>query len=131
ASSANTAVFGQSVPFTATVTAPGGIPTGIITFLDGSTTLGSAQLLGGTATLTTSSLAVGSHALTAVYTGDGNFNGSSSPVLVETVSKRATSVALVTSALSVTAGQALTFSGRVRPQAPAAGAGPRTVRFSD
>ncbi len=45
-SSSNSLIAGQSVTFTATVTAnsPGsGIPTGIVSFLDGSTTLGTAR----------------------------------------------------------------------------------------
>ena len=49
-SSANPAVFGQSVTFTATVTAIAptpGTPTGIVTFLDGTTSLGSAILTNG------------------------------------------------------------------------------------
>src|SRR5439155_1247692 len=70
ASSANPAVFGQSVTFTATVTATSGTPTGTVTFLDGSTTLGSAPLTKGVATLTPPSLSVGSHTLTAVFSGD-------------------------------------------------------------
>src|SRR5262249_17638873 len=47
ASSANPSVFGQSVTFTATVsaTAPGaGMPTGTVTFKDGATTLGTGTL---------------------------------------------------------------------------------------
>jgi hypothetical protein len=35
-------------------------------------------LSGGVATLNLASLAVGSHSITAVYGGDGNFNGSTS-----------------------------------------------------
>ena len=61
-----TAVYGQSVTFTATVavTSPGaGPPTGTVTFKDGTTTLGTGTLStsGGvtTATFTTTALAVG------------------------------------------------------------------------
>ena len=47
------AVFGQGVAFVATVSAPGGPPTGTVTFSDGGTILGTAALDGsGTATLT-------------------------------------------------------------------------------
>jgi hypothetical protein len=49
-------------------------PTGTVTFLDGSTTLGtSAVNAGGAATLSVSTLTVGRHTLTANYAGDGNF----------------------------------------------------------
>ena len=54
--SPSSSVFGQSVTFTATIsaTAPGaGTPTGTVTFKDGSTTLGTGTLSGGVATFTT------------------------------------------------------------------------------
>lgn len=72
ASSANPSVFGQSVTFTASVSAisPGsGTATGAVTFKDGSSTLGTGTLNGsGQATFSTSSLtASGSpHSITAV-----------------------------------------------------------------
>ncbi|MFF4283427.1 Ig-like domain repeat protein, partial [Streptomyces kronopolitis] len=72
-------VFGQTVVLTATVHAasPGvGTPTGTVSFFDGATLLGTAPLIAGSATLNTSALAVGSHSLTAVYSGDANFNPS-------------------------------------------------------
>jgi len=80
--SAASAVYGQQVTLTATVTAvppSGGTPTGgTVTFMDGSTALGTATLVAGTATLTTTALAVGAHSLSAVYGGNGAaFAGSS------------------------------------------------------
>lgn len=75
-SNPNSSVVGQSVTFTATVRASGGMPTGTVTFKDGSTTLASGVALsGGMATFTTSSLSIGTHTITAVYSGDSNFNG--------------------------------------------------------
>ena len=87
-SATNPSVFGQSVTFTATVTAvaPGsGTPTGSITFLDGSTTLGTATLSGGKATFKTTALAAGPHTITVSYSGDGNFVTSTSAPLTQTV----------------------------------------------
>jgi len=88
-SSANPSVSGQSVTFTATVTAksPGaGTPTGTVTFKDGSSTLGTGILDGsGQATFTTSALAVGSRSITAFYGGDANFNRGTSPKFTQTV----------------------------------------------
>jgi len=82
-------VSGQSVTFTATVTAksPGaGTPTGTVTFKDGPSTLGTGTLNGsGQAMFTISTLAVGSHSITASYGGDANFNGSTSSKLTQTV----------------------------------------------
>jgi hypothetical protein len=61
-------------------------PTGIITFKDGSTILGTAILDSNSqAAFTISTLTVGSHPITAVYGGDNNFNGNTSDVLAETV----------------------------------------------
>jgi hypothetical protein len=72
-----TAIVGQSVLLTATVNSPAGTPTGTVTFRDGSTVLGIAALgSDGRATFTTTFAAAGSHALTAIYNGDGNFLGS-------------------------------------------------------
>jgi uncharacterized repeat protein (TIGR01451 family) len=77
-SSANSAAVGQSVTFTATVTAvaPGsGTPTGTVTFLDGGSSIGTGMLSGGVATLTTSALAAGDHTITTSYAGDTDFVG--------------------------------------------------------
>jgi sugar lactone lactonase YvrE len=100
----NTSVFGQPVTFTATVAvvSPGtGTPTGTVTFLDGSTTLGTGTLSGGVATLTLPSppppfftpggplllgpLSVGTHSITAVYSGDANDLPSTSTLLTQVV----------------------------------------------
>jgi hypothetical protein len=80
-SSANPATLNQTITLTATVSvsAPGsGTPTGTVTFQDGSSVLASGVSLStsGTAAFSTSSLAIGSHSITAAYSGDGNFNGS-------------------------------------------------------
>ena len=72
-SSANPSQVGQSVTFTATVTAPngGGVqPDGTMSFLDGTTTLADVPLTGGVATFTTAALAAGAHPITAIYSGD-------------------------------------------------------------
>ena len=91
-SSLNPSVFTQSVMFTATISAvaPGaGTPagTGTVQFKANVTNLGAAVTpVGGVATFSTSSLSPGSYTITAVYAGDGNFNGStgtlSSPQVV-------------------------------------------------
>lgn len=87
ASSQNPSIFGQPVTFTGTVTsATTGTPTGMVTFKDGTTTIGSGTLNGsGQAMFTTSSLARGGHSITAVYKGDTNFKTSTSAVLTQTV----------------------------------------------
>jgi uncharacterized membrane protein len=85
-------VYGQSVTFTATVSAtnPGaGTPTGAVQFLIGGQDAGSpVTLSGGTATLVISSLSAGSAAVTAVYTSDSSSiaNSQTSGPFNETVS---------------------------------------------
>jgi hypothetical protein len=70
---------------TATVApvAPGaGRPTGVVTFFDGATVVGTAVVdANGQATLMLYGLSAGTHALTASYGGDGNFLGSTSDIL--------------------------------------------------
>jgi hypothetical protein len=75
---------GQAVTLTATVSAVSpatGTPSGTITFRDNGTILGPAQALnGGVATLTTTALAAGTNTLTAIYSGDTKFSGSSGQI---------------------------------------------------
>jgi len=70
-SSLNPSQPGQSVTFTATVTAANGtfVTDGNVTFRDGATVLaGPTTLVNGQASFTTSTLAAGSHTITASYT---------------------------------------------------------------
>jgi parallel beta-helix repeat protein len=87
ATSSSSAQSGQPVTFTATigVNSPGiGMPTGTVTFMDGSNVLGTATLdLTGTAVFTTSGLAVGSHPIAAIYSGDSDFIQSSDSLTEE------------------------------------------------
>jgi hypothetical protein len=80
--STNPSQSGQPVTFTATVTvsAPSTAaitPTGVVTFLDGTTPLGTAALAQSngtfTASFTTANLSVGTHNITATYGGDSNY----------------------------------------------------------
>ena len=85
-SSVNPSGFGQSVTLTAMITPQhGGQASGTVTFKDGTTMLSSAAVSGNAAILTTSGLAIGTHSITAVYSGDSNFTGSTSPVLSQVV----------------------------------------------
>ncbi|OLC79652.1 MAG: hypothetical protein AUH72_14140, partial [Acidobacteria bacterium 13_1_40CM_4_65_8] len=133
-SSANPSVFGQSVTFTATVSAvaPGaGTPTGTVTFKDASTTLGTGTLIGGTTTFTTSSLSVASHTVTAVYGGDTNFTTSTSPTVTQTVSQASTTTSVASSATPSVFGQPVTFTATVAAVSPSAGTPSGTVTFKD
>lgn len=74
-------VAGATVVFTATVgpVAPAtGTPTGLVQFsVDGMAAGGAVALSGGVATTSIANLSVGSHAVRAVYAGDGSFAGAS------------------------------------------------------
>lgn len=80
AASVTTAAQGSPVLLTATI-APSisgrPTPTGTVTFSSGGTALGTMALSGGAASLSTTSLPVGAGSITAVYSGDANFNPNS------------------------------------------------------
>jgi hypothetical protein len=115
ASSPNPSTVGQSVAFTATVadSQSGGtfVPSGKVTFNDGTTALGSGTLSStGVATLNTTALTVvGTHSITAQYGGDVNFQPKTSAALSQKV--QATAVPDYT--LSASGGQT------VNPGSPA------------
>ena len=93
----NPATAGQPVTLTATVaviqngaatasaSSASSAPTGSVAFLDGGTVLHTSSLSQGQAAYTTSSLSAGAHAITAVYSGDSSFDGSTSDPLALTV----------------------------------------------
>jgi len=88
-SSNNTIAQGASVTFTATVTATqngGPAPTGTVQFSSNGSNIGSAaSLSSGQAQITTTSLPAGSDQITATYSGDTNYGGSTSAAITETV----------------------------------------------
>jgi hypothetical protein len=122
-SSLDPATSGQSVTFTANVVAGGSAaaPTGVVTFLDGSTVLGTKTLVGsGVASFSISSLSVGSHPITASYAGDANSTASVSSVLTETVNGTVTTVSgfsvSVSGAATVGVGGVASLQVAVAPQ---------------
>src|SRR5439155_400115 len=135
-SSVNPSVFGQSVTFTATVSAsaPGaGTRGGTVTFYDGLTSLGTGTLavVNGLdqATFSTAALSVASHTITASYGGDGNFTTSTSSAVSQTVNKAASSTSLTSSANPSVYGQSVTFTATVSATSPGAGTPTGTVTF--
>jgi hypothetical protein len=85
-SSSNPSKHGHAVSFIATADPEyAGVPSGKITFKNGSTVLATVTMSDGKAAYATSSLPVGTHSITASYAGDSNFNGSKSPVLSQKI----------------------------------------------
>jgi hypothetical protein len=81
-SAPNPSAFGKPVTFTAEVAAEfGGVVHGSVTFIDGTTALGTVNLSGGKARFETSGLSVGSHTISADYNGDADFATSSAQLI--------------------------------------------------
>jgi len=106
-----TSSLGQSVTFTATVNGVvgSGTPTGTVIFEDGSTSIGQG-VLSGTSTTSQASfsyalLTAGTHAIKAVYEGDGNYSGATSPTITQVVvgSNPSNGLAMTTGGQSVNA----------------------------
>ncbi|MBZ5656603.1 MAG: Ig-like domain repeat protein [Acidobacteriia bacterium] len=112
-------IVGQSVTFTATVTSLyGKIPDGeLVTFYDGTTTLGSVALAAGKAAYTTSFLLGKTHTIKVTYGGDTIFKPSTGS-LKQVVDKYPTATALSSSLNPSHYGQAVTFTATVAPSGP-------------
>jgi hypothetical protein len=115
--SPNPATYTQSVTLTATISpAPTGTSLGTVNFFNGSTQLGTGNVnASGIATLTTTTLPVGSFNLTAVYSGNAGFNGSTSSALSFTVNVAATTTAVTGSPNPATYAQSVTLTATVTP----------------
>ena len=74
-----------AVTFTATVSSTASTPTGTVAFYDGATQMGPGTVTAGVATYTSSSLTTGIHSISAVYSGDTNYQTASSDTLAETI----------------------------------------------
>src|SRR5207253_1998526 len=130
ASSNNPSIIGTAVTFTASVTSPvTGTLTGTVTFQDGTSALGTGTLSGGAATFITSGLTAGTHSITAVYSGDANFAGGTSPALMQTVNRVASSTSVASSNNPSIFGSAVTFTATVTSSATGTPTG--TVTFQD
>ena len=131
-SDANPSTFGQSVKFTATVDSDNFTPDGgTVQFYDGTDTLGSPATVNGSgkATLTIANLDVGTHGITAVYSGNGSFVGSTSPNLDQVVTAAPTTTAVDSDIHPSTFGQSVKFTATITPQTGSLDGG--TVQFYD
>src|SRR6266849_3578312 len=129
-SSSNPSVFGQPVTFTATLTPANA--TGTVQFLDGVTNLGApVTVSNGTATLLTSSLSIGGHSITAVYSGDSNFAGSTGSLPTQTVNQAQSSTNISSSTNPSMFRQTVLFTATVSAVAPSLGTPTGTLQFKD
>jgi hypothetical protein len=116
-SSANPAIVGANVTFTATVSAPGGL-SGDVAFYDGGVSLGTVPLSGTTAQFTTAALEARGHAITARYLGNGVIPPSTSPAFAQYIrtaggTTRVSTVALTASPSPATLGSNVTLTATV------------------
>ena len=125
----NPAVAGQSVTLAATVApAPTETPTGTVSFYNGTTLLGTIAVnSSGIADFIASSLPVGALSITAVYSGNAGFSGSTSTAVTETVTP-ATTVTATTTTLTASPnplfdGQTVAFTATVTPAPTGTSAG--------
>jgi hypothetical protein len=116
ASSTNPSAVGQPITFSAIVH-PG--ETGLVTFFDGSTILGTGVVNTlGVATFSTSALAIGSHPITASYGGDSSYSSSVSSVLVQVISKIPSVITITASTPAQLIKTGITFTANVTASSP-------------
>ncbi len=115
-----TSVFGQAVTFTATVTSPGGTPSGTtVQFLDNGNLIGTGTLnSSGVAVFMTSNLAVATHPITAMYVATNNYNSNTSNTVSQAVTADATTTMLQSSSNPAVFGQTVTFTATVTANSP-------------
>ena len=116
--SSGVATSGTPVTLTAQVGSANGTPTGTITFLNGSTVLGTATISpGGSASLTLSSLPTGGLSLTAAYSGDNNYVASNSAAQITSVQDFGIAAMSGTPSASIVPGTAAGFTLQLTPGA--------------
>jgi hypothetical protein len=113
-SSVNPSVSGKPVVFSATVSPQSGtgVPTGKVTFYNGTTALATVMLTSGFAKYSTAKLPPGTSSITAVYGGASNNSGSTSAPVNQVVTA-ATTTTLTSSTNSSSYGQSVTLTAAV------------------
>ena len=119
--SPNPGYLDQPVTFTATVSGPGGTPTGTVTFANAGVTLGTASVgSNGVATYITL-LPPGSNSITATYNGSSNYVPCTSATLTETINQPSPTISGPTKFAIATVGNA---GGAISPVVAAIVNGP-------
>ncbi len=127
-------VFGQTITYTAAITAASGgagTGSGTVTFLDGGSSIATAVVQSGQATYSPSTPTVSVHTLTAIYSGDTNFIGSTSTATNQTVNKASTTGTVTSDGSPVAATATVTLSCVVAATSPGSGTPTGTVTFKD
>ena len=112
-SNTNPLTQGRALTLSATVTTDSPNTSGLVSFFDGSTLLGTGSLnAGGVVSFSPQNLGLGSHNLVAVYSGDANHATSTSAPLPELIVQNAT-VVVSSSVNPSVSGQSVSFTGQV------------------
>ena len=102
-----------TVAITAGSSSDGGI-TGLVTFTEGSTILGTAQVdSSGMATIALSTLRIGQHNVVATFAGNSNYASSTSNTMIESITSTGTTTILTAGAMSSLSGKSVTFTASV------------------
>src|SRR5262249_19635991 len=124
---------GQPVTLTATVSSADPnittLPTGIVQFFSGTTSLGNVTLSGGVAIMPNVILPAGNNSITAQYGGNGSFNTSDSPAVMVNVDQASTAATLTASPASSVTGQLVTLTANVMALPPGGGTPSGSVEF--
>jgi hypothetical protein len=113
-SSPSPSVYGQAVTLTASVTTVGkNVPTGTVTFFNGSSSIGTVTLVGGVGSKVKTNLPAGSLSITATYNGDSNSAKSTSTSLIQVVNQASTTTTVTSSLNPSNEGQSVTFTATV------------------
>jgi hypothetical protein len=126
-------VYGQLLTISARVSTgvSGIVPSGFVTFREGNTVLDEATLdASGDATFSTDTLAVGHPTITASYSGDANFNSSTSTPMVLRVNPAPSVVTAQPSTPATSVGEPVTFTATITAP-PGTGTPTGTVTFMD
>ena len=124
ATSTASSVYGQAVTLTASIptVGTGGVPSGTVTFWNYANAASPVAVSGaipvdatGAAKLATTTLPAGSLLIRAIYSGNANYDSTTSASVTQTVGKVAAAATLVSSNASPSYGSAVTFTATVNP----------------
>jgi hypothetical protein len=134
-SSTNPSVVGESVTLVASVTgSSSGSPTGTVSFEEGASPIigcSNQPLSSGSAACMLAFATAATHPLAAVYSGDDNFETSTSGSLSQIVGPAATTTVTVSSASPAMTGESVIYTVSVARTSPATGTAAGSVAFTD
>ena len=123
-------VYGQEVTLVADVSSADGDATGTVTFTSAAGTLATAGVdASGHAEAVVDDIPVGAHQVTATYSGDDKYAGSSAPPTNLVVAKADVDVQLTSSDTTTVTGEAVSFTATVGVRAPGGGSPDGSVQL--